>query len=253
MTLGDKLKQLRTDKNWTQPQAAEAIGIEQSYLSKLENDKSVPSAEIFSAILNAFAVDAGKLLEGLNLAQLDRQFLLIPAVAAQLNNHKKIRKHSIKKWLFSSAISFALGLTLITAGHLGLVFSNKQYPYFSAGIVKDGESKLVFDNWKENMDMMPGLGYPPEFMDAQREAITAKRQEMVQRQAEDYLLTNDYRGEVFILSVDGGTRTYKLHDLYGAGKEIFPIENQILMLIGFLLTFGGLTGFFVEYRLRIIT
>jgi len=49
MNIGEKIKQLRTEKNLTQPQLAEAIGIEQSYLSKLENDKSTPSADIFQA------------------------------------------------------------------------------------------------------------------------------------------------------------------------------------------------------------
>jgi len=43
MNFGERIKQLRTERNMTQPQLAEAIGIEQSYLSKLENDKSVPS------------------------------------------------------------------------------------------------------------------------------------------------------------------------------------------------------------------
>lgn len=32
MNFGEKLKQIRTQKNLTQPQMAEAIGIEQSYL-----------------------------------------------------------------------------------------------------------------------------------------------------------------------------------------------------------------------------
>lgn len=43
MNFGEKLKRIRTEKNLTQPRFAEAIGIEQSYLSKLENDKSQPS------------------------------------------------------------------------------------------------------------------------------------------------------------------------------------------------------------------
>ena len=57
MNFGEKVKQLRTERNLTQPQLAQAIGIEQSYLSKLENDKSVPSADIFQAILKAFGID----------------------------------------------------------------------------------------------------------------------------------------------------------------------------------------------------
>ncbi|WP_229381076.1 helix-turn-helix domain-containing protein [Shewanella psychropiezotolerans] len=43
MTLGQQLKQFRIDRGFSQPELAELAGIEQSYLSKLENDKSVLS------------------------------------------------------------------------------------------------------------------------------------------------------------------------------------------------------------------
>jgi transcriptional regulator with XRE-family HTH domain len=43
MTLG---KKLCARHNLSQPELAEKIGSEQSYLSKLENDKYVPSNEI---------------------------------------------------------------------------------------------------------------------------------------------------------------------------------------------------------------
>ena len=38
MTLGHYIKQLRTTANMSQPQLAEKMDVEQSYLSKLEND-----------------------------------------------------------------------------------------------------------------------------------------------------------------------------------------------------------------------
>jgi transcriptional regulator with XRE-family HTH domain len=245
MTLGDKLKQLRMDKNWTQPQAAEAIGIEQSYLSKLENDKSVPSAEIFSSILNAFAVDVATFMGGLNLASLDRQFLQIPAIAARLHNHKEIRIYSMKKWLFSSAVAVALGLTLIASAHLGLLFSNKQFQYYSPGIVLEGESKNIFDNWEQNI--RPKNGH---FTQETRDALNLKQQEMTRRLSEDYLLVDEYQGALFSKNVAGGTRTYQLYAGFTDGKDISATKNRFLMLIGFLLTFSGLSGFFVEYRLR---
>jgi len=37
MNFGDRIRQLRQDKGLTQPELADAMGIEQSYLSKLEN------------------------------------------------------------------------------------------------------------------------------------------------------------------------------------------------------------------------
>ena len=48
MNFGDKIRQLRKDKNFTQPELAEAMGIEQSYLSKLENGKSLPSNDVLA-------------------------------------------------------------------------------------------------------------------------------------------------------------------------------------------------------------
>lgn len=45
MNYGEGLKQIRTDKGLTQLQFAQVAG--QSYLSKLENGKSVPTANMF--------------------------------------------------------------------------------------------------------------------------------------------------------------------------------------------------------------
>jgi transcriptional regulator with XRE-family HTH domain len=63
MTLGEQLKKLRADKGVSQPELAELAGIEQSYLSKLENDKSLPSNEVFRKLLNAFSLSVVQLLE----------------------------------------------------------------------------------------------------------------------------------------------------------------------------------------------
>ena len=60
MKFGEKLKVLRHDRGLTQPEMAEAIGIEQSYLSKLENDKSLPSEDTFVRILEVFGLDSLK-------------------------------------------------------------------------------------------------------------------------------------------------------------------------------------------------
>lgn len=246
MTLGERLKQLRMEKNWTQPQTAELIGIEQSYLSKLENDKSLPSAEIFTAILKAFSLDAQAFLENINLALLDRQLMQIPAIAACFTNQQQGRIVSIKKWLFSSALASVLGLTLIVAGYMGLVFANKQYTYVSPGVTKPGESRLIFDNWRQTIESASG----PGAWEAGAKARSDKQQEIVQRLVEDYLLTNDYKGEIFVVPAEGGSRTYKLMSSSQDEKDMLRKENRLLILVGFLLTFGGSAGFFIEYRLR---
>lgn len=48
------LRQLRLTKGWTQGYAAKKIGIQQSYLSKLENDQAIPSIEILEEISNVY-------------------------------------------------------------------------------------------------------------------------------------------------------------------------------------------------------
>jgi len=80
MNFGEKLKQIRSERNLTQPQMAEAIGIEQSYLSKLENDKSVPSAEMFQSIIRALEIEAKDFLKDIDRAILNGSLKQIPEV-----------------------------------------------------------------------------------------------------------------------------------------------------------------------------
>ena len=127
MNIGEKIKQLRTEKNLTQPQLAEAIGIEQSYLSKLENDKSIPSADIFQATLKALSVDVGSFLKGIDDKIIHRELRQIPEVANYLNASIACKIHNIKKWLFCSAAACVIGLTLIVAGYKALIFKNVKY------------------------------------------------------------------------------------------------------------------------------
>ncbi len=70
MKFGEKLKELRNEKEWTQPDMGEAIGIEQSYWSKLENDKSLPSNDIFIRILEVFGLDIADLVDDLDQSKL---------------------------------------------------------------------------------------------------------------------------------------------------------------------------------------
>ena len=66
MDFGEKIRQLRNNKDLTQPEAAEAMGIEQSYLSKLENDKSLPSNDVLNRILDVFGLEIGDLVSDLS-------------------------------------------------------------------------------------------------------------------------------------------------------------------------------------------
>jgi len=241
MNFGEKLKQLRTDKNLTQPQLAEAIGIEQSYLSKLENDKSVPSAETFQAILKALAIDVGSLLENIDRKFIHDQLRQIPEVANFLQASSAAEIHSIKKWLFGSASACTLGLCLLVSGYGGFIFSNVHYTYYSEGVVRNDEPADVFLRYHGIYMFQRQAGL---ISDAEKDKLIAEME--TTRRRPEYVVQTTYLGESFKRDVAGGFRQYSLHKTDTARR----MENNLLMLLGTLLSFAGLFGFVVEYRLR---
>ena len=240
MNFGDRLKQLRTQKNLTQPQLAQAIGIEQSYLSKLENDKSVPGADIFQAILRALHMDVAAFLEGVDDNIVHRELRQVPEVANHLNSQSALRVHNVKKWLYGSAIAGVLGLTLFGAGYKQLLFSDWQYTYESPGIVRPDEpSDLygMFEVWLQ-AKMRAGEIDEPEAL--------KRRSEIMSRMQVGLMTVREHRGEAFIEPVPGGTRIFKLKNSSYQSRA----ENRYLMFAGMLLAFASLFGFIVEMRLR---
>jgi transcriptional regulator with XRE-family HTH domain len=240
VNFGEKLKQLRSERNLTQPQLAQAIGIEQSYLSKLENDKSVPSADIFQSILKAFSIDVATFLEGVDEKQVYRDLRQVPEVSNHLNARVITKIHSIRTWLYASGIALALGLTLGVAGLRGLLFSATLFNYESPGILLPGEPTDFFDSYA-------GLLFNLRANDQISEKERFDRMlEIGKRRITDYRLLDDYRGNAFTEEVPGGKRTW---DFKHPSQYERP-QNRWLMLAGVLLAFGGIVGFFVEARLR---
>jgi transcriptional regulator with XRE-family HTH domain len=244
MNIGEKIKQLRTDKNLTQPQLAEAIGIEQSYLSKLENDKSVPSADIFQAILKALAVDVASFLEGIDDKIIHRQLRQIPEVANYLQAGVAYKIHSIKKWLFTSAAACVIGLTLIVTGYKSLIFVAELNEYVSGGVIKPNEPKDLFINSHRYFE---SSGCPLDINQQvdQQKCLDPSTTKGVRENVATLLLP-EYQGPVIYKDVEGGQRAYNFRRPHPAINSF----NRWLMLIGTLLTFSGLFGFFVEFRLR---
>ena len=240
VNFGEKLKQLRAERNLTQPQLAQAIGIEQSYLSKLENDKSIPSAEIFQSILKAFSIDVATFLDGVDEKQVYRDLRQVPEVANHLNGVATTKIHSIKNWLFSSGIALALGLAIGFAGYRELLISNVQYNYESPGVLLAGESPDFFEKYPGMLIQQLSAGQ----ITPQERALRVL--EIEKRRSLDYRLLDEYRGRGFMEQVPGGGRFY----YFQHPSHIERPENRWLMFFGALLTFGGIVGFIVEARLR---
>lgn len=244
MNIGEKIKQLRTEKNLTQPQLAEAIGIEQSYLSKLENDKSIPSADIFQAILKAFAIDVGSFLEGIDEKIIHRQLRQIPEVANFLNAGIAYKIHNIKKWLYGSAVACVIGLTLIVAGYKNLIFPSSVFEYHSNGIVKQSEPDDVFENTNGYL-MKVGCPFFDK-INGDTEECKALRNDIRSRARQETILLSEYQGNAIYRDHNNGRQVF-----FSRGQKTTKSQlSNYLVLLGAMLTLSGIFGFFVESRLR---
>ena len=55
--LGKRIKNLRTQKKYTQEKFAELIGIDPKNVSKIENGNNYPSAETLTSIINTLKIE----------------------------------------------------------------------------------------------------------------------------------------------------------------------------------------------------
>lgn len=61
--LGENLKQIRTKKNITQTDLAEALGVNKSFVSNIENGKTNPTLSTIANLAKAVGVTSDKLLK----------------------------------------------------------------------------------------------------------------------------------------------------------------------------------------------
>ena len=102
MEFSKKLIQLRKEKGWTQAVAARNIDIQQSYLSKLENGRYIPSEEVIEKLCKAYKVPR-----------------------AYLSSASNSGTQHLKYWVLGALT----GLVITLFGQLGLVFSHTYYTY----------------------------------------------------------------------------------------------------------------------------
>lgn len=234
MTLGEKLRALRSTSGWTQPEFARKLGIEQSYLSKLENDKSIPSTEMFDKLCTAYEVTPDEMLKGLNSDYIRKNLMHIPIIANSTNNKHEVSKGKRKAAVIVCSTFILVAVLFLFIAQLELLSSNKQYEYRSTGVdfkheinecLKTHEEKHCFINFT-------GSYVPQEFNKTTHNWIS------------DSIITREYKGESFTVKLNQGFRDYyvnRLEDKRSTANNIF------LILAVFLMTLGVL-GLIVEAR-----
>lgn len=241
MKFGDKLKHIRTEKKLTQPQLSAIIGIEQSYLSKLENDKSQPSADMFSNIIKALELPPADFLHGIDRKVLQTSLHHIPEVSHYLAGSVVRRVHDTKKWLFGAAAACALGFALMLAANDGIVSPNNRYTYVSKGVILADESDHVFDQFKDILKLRLAAG---AISGAEQARMLAEFEASRVRQATVEVWGD--QGSVFFEAAGTGRRKF---ELTGVRHQHAPV-NKVLQYLGALFTFCGVLAIPVEWRLR---
>ncbi len=237
MTLGEKFKQLRMEKGLSQPELAEIAGIEQSYLSKLENDKSLPSNEVFRKMLSAFSVSVEQILHGLEQSYIKANLMMIADIeqfVKQLQANKLAKQRNL---LYSASAFIVLAVTLFYIGFSKQVFNETLYEYKSKGVVLAGEPNDVFSRWSNLIDSKD--------RNVRDELRRKKLIEMTARSDEQIIHIQENLGQLFVKEVDGGKRLYRKEHSLQKPRAI----NAWLQVVGVFLFVSGLMLFVVERRL----
>ena len=235
MTIGEKVKKLRNERELSQPQLAQMAGIEQSYLSKLENDKSVPSNDIFRQLLTAFGLSIDEFLSGFDLKAERVHLSKVPDIEAWFLAQDNNRNSRQRRYLYICSALIVLAITFFYAGYSKLIFSETVYRYYSAGVVLEGEPKNVFEDWNKLVD---------QTVDGWKDTFTKKKVEMNIRLDEVYMTIRENRGQSFLVDVEGGSRYYKQVLMDKSQRAI----NGWLQVLGVLMFASGIMGFVLERR-----
>ena len=134
MKFGDYLRQKRAERGWTQPQAASRAKIEQSYLSKLENNKSIPSGDIYARLVEAYGIDAEEMAGILFPAELDR-LREIDALRDLLLQRSQADIETPRRILIAGLAALMIGGGFLGFSQLEPARMLTQYTYQSTGVI----------------------------------------------------------------------------------------------------------------------
>ena len=237
MKFGDYLKLQRESKGWNQKIAADQIKIEQSYLSKLETGKSIPSEETFQRLISALDINMTEMSNIVVSADL-QNLKEIGTVRSHLLGQQKVQKKFVRGWLIAGLISLILfGL------NIGLVqvqpdSGMKQFIYESLGVLHPGEPlelyEIVFEESpcavNEKLDSTACKEFDRRKLEITDRVAAVERKIPIDR------------GHYFIEDVEGGKRIYSKKALNinfsNSAASLFSSIFSILSIVFLLSTFG---------------
>jgi len=222
MTLGDYLRNKREAFGWTQPEAALKAGIEQSYLSKLETGKSIPSEEVFSRLVAAYELDLTEMTETLSEPEL-----------ARLKEIGAIHDWMVRGLACLMLGAASLGFAVVTDGKTQTIYS-----YTSLGVLEAGEPLDAFEIIETSFD-----GSAED-----KGAFEDQKAQMTRRLDHARLETNDNHGNWFVRDsrlgdAQDGVRIYEL-----TGTRETPSPGTWFLIPALALLAGSFGCFLIGFR-----
>lgn len=232
MELGQYLKKCRELKSRTQPDIAGEIGIEQSYLSKLESGKSIPSNDVFDKLREVYGFNIEELVKALSPKELDR-LKDIGAIQQAYNIQSKNKLTASRAWSVSGLVMLVLGTGLLAISILP-DRSPETFIYRSQGILEKNEELNAYDIIKLDIQLLGS--------DASR---LAERTQMLSRLDQADVTTNQYKGDGYVVNHEQGRRYF---ELIGKKTSTRNDWNRWLFVPALMLLVGGIGSFFLASR-----
>ena len=137
MTLGENIVRLRTQKNWSQGDLADALDISRQSVSKWETDASIPELDKLLKLSELFGVTLDELVRGEDTPKAETAEPTQEAVPASFTPQtlpERERRHTISGTILLCTGAVLLLTCLILAGDLlaGLIYGS---PFFLCGII----------------------------------------------------------------------------------------------------------------------
>lgn len=230
MKFGEYLKAQRDARGWTQPTAAEKIGIEQSYLSKLETGKASPSEDMFERLVAAYDIDVDAMANAVTLGELER-LRDIAAIRDLVRRGQQATARDRRRWLVASLLLLAFGGALLSFVITERRYADTEIEYVSKGVVQDGESDFLYGGFAT---------LEPAYIRSKHadDPLAARLDPEYRWHAED-------RGAYYIEPVDGGRRVFEK-----AGWRRVPptLNGHVGHALAVAMLLAGLGGLFVARR-----
>ncbi|WP_306016316.1 helix-turn-helix domain-containing protein [Oceanicaulis sp. MMSF_3324] len=240
MKFGDYLRSKREEAGWTQPEAAARADIEQSYLSKLETGRSVPSDEVYARLVKAYEIDTAELVNQLDAPEMDR-LREIQSVRSHALAQSRRTVNLARGWLMAGVAALVAGGASIGVAVTAEHDEYTEYQYLSRGVLDPEENLRAFDivDWRGSERPVSGE------RDPEYDAYLERQREMLTRLDEERRVVQESRGDAFVENLPEGRRYFEQID---QRIRSVPSPLRLFLIPGFALILGALGCFFVGFR-----